>query len=166
MYRFNKGELQVLLVHPGGPFWQNKDEGAWFVPKGEINVGEQDFEAAQREFTEETGIVAKGDFIQLGEVTHKSGKRVVAWAFEGDCEPGSICSNTFEMEWPPRSGKRMQFPEVDRAEFYETAAAKNKMIAAEFEFVMRLQGILRESGEAKITAAINPDQNSTGAKSL
>lgn len=138
MYRMRGGEIEVLLVHPGGPFWAKKDAGAWFIPKGEATPDEDLFSAAKREFTEETGLKAKGKFLELGSVKHKSGKTVTAWAFEGDCEPGSIKSNTFSMEWPPRSGKQKEFPEVDRAAFYTVEAARTKMHPAEFEFLTRL----------------------------
>ena len=163
MYRFAEGELQVLLVHPGGPFWKKKDKGAWFVPKGEINPGEEDLPAAKREFTEETGVTPVPPFFPLGEITQKSGKKVVVWAFKGDCDPGSICSNTFEMEWPPRSGKKTSFPEVDRAAFYSAAAARDKMIAAEYEFVIRLQRALNESTNENSTHLTS--EKLTGTKS-
>ncbi len=139
MYRMRGGEIEVLLVHPGGPFWAKKDVGAWFVPKGEAKPDEDLFSAAKREFTEETGLRAEGKFLELGSVKHKSGKMVTAWAFEGDCDTASIKSNTFTMEWPPRSGKRKEFPEVDRAAFYTVEAAREKMHPAEFEFVTRLR---------------------------
>jgi predicted NUDIX family NTP pyrophosphohydrolase len=139
MYRQKNSELQVLLVHLGGPFWKKKDAGAWFLPKGEINPGEPELAAAQREFHEETGFFSSGEFLPLGDVRHKGGKRVVAWAFAGDCDPASIHSNTFEMEWPPKSGKISQFPEIDRAAFFSVAAATEQMHPAEFEFVLRLQ---------------------------
>jgi predicted NUDIX family NTP pyrophosphohydrolase len=138
MYRKRDGRLEVLLVHPGGPFWKKKDQGAWFVPKGEIEPGEDELAAARREFEEETGLKPAGEFMPLGTVKHKSGKVVVAWAFEGDCDPSSLRSNTFTIEWPPRSGKQQEFPEVDRAEFFTAEAAKEKMIPAEFEFLLRL----------------------------
>ncbi|MGH9728188.1 MAG: NUDIX domain-containing protein [Candidatus Acidiferrales bacterium] len=138
LYRRRGGEIEVLLVHPGGPFWAKKDAGAWFIPKGEANPGEDLFSAAKREFIEETGLKAEGKFLELGSVKHKSGKVVTAWAFEGDCEPASIKSNTFTIEWPPRSGKQKEFPEVDRAAFYTIEAAREKMHAAEFELVERL----------------------------
>ena len=142
MYREKNGELEVLLVHLGGPFWKKKDDGAWFVPKGGINPGEQELPAAQREFQEETGFAPAGEYLSLGEVRHKGGKRVVAWAFAGNCDPAAIKSNTFEMEWPPKSGKSSQFPEIDRASFFTVDAAKEKMHPAEFEFVVRLQELL------------------------
>jgi predicted NUDIX family NTP pyrophosphohydrolase len=147
MYRQKNGELQVLLVHLGGPFWKRKDAGAWFVPKGEINPGEQELAAALREFQEETGFTPAGEYLSLGEVRHKGGKRVVAWAFAGDCDPTAINSNTFEMEWPPKSGKMSQFPEIDRAAFFSVAAAKETMHPAEFEFVVRLQEKLATAAE-------------------
>lgn len=138
MYRNRNGRLEVLLVHLGGPFWKNKDAGAWFIPKGEINPGEEELAAAQREFQEETGLAPAGEFLALSTVKHKSGKNVVAWAFAGDGDPAALKSNTFEMEWPPKSGKMTQFPEIDRADFFTVEAAREKMHAAEFEFVTRL----------------------------
>lgn len=138
MYRTRDKEMEVLLVHLGGPFWKNKDDGAWFVPKGEINPGEKELAAAQREFQEETGLVPEGEFLPLGMVKHKSGKKVVAWAFVGDCDPALVKSNTFEMEWPPKSGKMARFPEIDRADFFTVEGAREKMHAAEFELVTRL----------------------------
>ena len=139
MYRERNGQIEVLLVHLGGPFWKNKDRGAWFVPKGEINLGEDLLDAAKREFQEETGMVPGGDFVSLGSAKHKSGKTVHAWAFAGDCDPTSIKSNTFEMEWPPKSGRMATFPEIDRAGFFTVDAAKEKMHSAEFEFLSRLK---------------------------
>jgi predicted NUDIX family NTP pyrophosphohydrolase len=139
MYREQNAQLEVLLVHLGGPFWKNKDRGAWFVPKGEINPGEGELDAARREFQEETGLTAEGEFISLGRVKHKSGKTVVAWAFAGDCEAPSLKSNMFEMEWPPKSGKKAVFPEIDRADFFTVKAAREKMHPAEFEFLTTLE---------------------------
>lgn len=142
MYRVRDGQLQVLLAHPGGPFWAKKDAASWFIPKGEIETGEEEFAAAQREFQEETGVVPGGPFLELGEVTHKSGKRVRAWAFAGDCDPTAIVSNTFPMEWPPSSGQMQSFPEIDRAEFADLATARRKLNPTEYEFVERLQKAL------------------------
>jgi predicted NUDIX family NTP pyrophosphohydrolase len=142
MYRKRNGQLEALLVHLGGPFWKKKDSGAWFVPKGEINPGEDELVAARREFQEETGLVPAGEFLSLGSVKHKSGKTVTAWAFAGDCDPASLKSNTFEMEWPPKSGKRMQFPEIDHAEFFTWEQDREKMHVAEFEFLTRLEKLL------------------------
>jgi predicted NUDIX family NTP pyrophosphohydrolase len=127
MFRRRAGALEVLLVHPGGPFWAKKDLGAWTIPKGEIAEGEDELAAARREFEEETGIVPKGPFHLLGSVSQKAGKIVHAWAFEGDCDPAGVRSNTFEMEWPPRSGQRRVFPEVDRAGWLSLAAAREKI---------------------------------------
>src|SRR3954453_22237281 len=122
-----RGELEVLLVHPGGPFWKNKDLGAWSIPKGEASEGEDLLECAKREFQEETSFTAEGDFIPLKPIKQKAGKIVHAWAFEGDCDPMKIQSNTFPIEWPPKSGKWLKIPEVDRAEFFEIEMAKQKL---------------------------------------
>ncbi|MCB9579607.1 MAG: NUDIX domain-containing protein [Polyangiaceae bacterium] len=138
MYRRHHGALQVLLVHPGGPLWKNKDDGAWSIPKGLPEAGEELLAAAQREFREETGIAPDQPYLPLGKVTQKSGKVVHAWAFEGDCDPGGITSNTFEMEWPPRSGKSATFPEVDRADFFDVETARKKINAAQSRFLDEL----------------------------
>jgi predicted NUDIX family NTP pyrophosphohydrolase len=137
-YRFEDGELQVLLVHPGGPFWASKDDGAWSIPKGEYGEGEDAFEVAQREFEEETGFRASGDFLELGTARQKSGKVVRAWAFEGDYEATRIVSNTFEMEWPPRSGRMRVFPEVDRAAWFSVMQAQIKISKGQVELLRRL----------------------------
>lgn len=139
MYRKTNGQTEVLLVHLGGPFWKNKDRQAWFVPKGEVKPGEELLDGAKREFQEETGLVPHGDFVSLGSVKHKSGKTVHAWAFRGDCDPSALKSNTFEMEWPPKSGRMSTFPEIDRANFFTLQAAKEKMHPAEFDFLSRLE---------------------------
>jgi predicted NUDIX family NTP pyrophosphohydrolase len=138
MYRMRDGQYEVLLVHLGGPFWAKKDAGAWFIPKGEVNPGEDELAAAQREFEEETGLRPGPEFLPLGSVKHKSGKKVTAWAFAGDCDPASLRSNTFQMEWPPRSGKTKEFPEIDRAAFFLVEAARDKMHPTELDFVPRL----------------------------
>jgi len=135
MYRVPKGELQVLLVHPGGPFWKNKDDGAWMIPKGEIAEGEDELAAAKREFQEETGLSPQGQLIPLDSVKQKAGKIVTAWAFEGDCDPGTIKSNTFTMEWPPKSGRQQVFPEVDRAYFWPLLEARRKILRAGVPFL-------------------------------
>jgi predicted NUDIX family NTP pyrophosphohydrolase len=145
-YRKRDGQFEVLLVHLGGPFWIKKDAGAWFVPKGEINPGEDELAAAKREFEEETGWKPTGEFLSLGSVMHKSGKRVSAWAFEGNYDVGTLRSSTFEVEWPPRSGKRREFPEVDRAEYFTLEAAHEKMHPAEFAFLPRLVTLLTGGG--------------------
>lgn len=118
LYRINSSKLEVLLVHPGGPYWAKKDAGVWSVPKGEFEEVEDPLEAAKREMKEETGIKIKGNFIELTPVKLKSGKMIYAWAVCGDCEAENITSNTFELEWPPKSGKREIFPEVDKAEWF------------------------------------------------
>jgi predicted NUDIX family NTP pyrophosphohydrolase len=124
MYRRLNGGIEVLLVHPGGPLWAKKDKGAWTLPKGEYEADEDPLTAARREFYEETGFIASGDFIELGSVRQKSGKVVTAWAFEGDCDPSKLVSNTCEIEWPPRSGRQMEIPEVDRGNWYSLAEAR------------------------------------------
>lgn len=146
LYRTSGGEMEVLLVHPGGPFWSKKDEDAWFIPKGELNAGEEPLAGAKREFEEETGLRPEGEFLALGSVKQKSGKTIFAWAFAGDCDPSSLKSNTFTIEWPPKSGRQREFPEIDRAGFFTVAQAKVKMHPAEFTLVKRLQGLLRSEG--------------------
>lgn len=145
LYRMQSGKLEVLLVHPGGPFWSKKDEGAWFVPKGELNVGEEPLAGAKREFEEETGLKPEGEFLALGNVKQKSGKTIVAWAFEGDCDPSSIKSNTFSIEWPPKSGRQQEFPEIDRAGFFTVPQAKAKMHPVEYPLVLRLHELLGDA---------------------
>jgi predicted NUDIX family NTP pyrophosphohydrolase len=130
-------------MHPGGPFWQNKDLGAWAIPKGGIGENEDEAEAAKREFEEETGVKVKGELIPLKPIRQKSGKRVIAWAVEMAIEPSKIISNHFEMEWPPKSGKIQQFPEMDRAEWFSVAVAKEKIIPAQFGLVEELERILK-----------------------
>jgi predicted NUDIX family NTP pyrophosphohydrolase len=143
MYRHSSdGRVQVLLAHPGGPFWHGKDEGAWTIPKGEYQAPEEPLAAAQREFTEETGFAATPPFLPLGEIVQKSGKRVTAWAVSGDGDPAQLRSNTFEMEWPPRSGRRQDFPEVDRIEWYGLEEARRKIIAAQRLLLDRLEQAL------------------------
>jgi predicted NUDIX family NTP pyrophosphohydrolase len=144
MYRKRNQQLEVLLVHLGGPFWAKKDAGAWFVPKGEVNPGEDELSAAKREFAEETGLAPAENLLPLGSVKHKSGKKVSAWAFEGDCDPAALRSNTFQMEWPPHSGKTREFPEIDRAAFFTVEGAREKMHPTEFEFVPRLLKAISE----------------------
>ena len=129
---------EVLLVHSGGPYWKNKDDGAWTLPKGEVEPGEDLLAAATREFNEETGLTAVGPFLALGQVKHKSGKIVHAWAFPGDCDPTQIRSNTFEIEWPPKSGRKQEFPEIDRAQFFDLTTARRKILPAELPLLDRL----------------------------
>jgi len=140
MYTFRDKKLKVFLVHPGGPFFVKKDEGYWGIPKGLVENGEDLFETAKREFEEETGIIPEGKFIPLGFVTQKSGKKVYGWAYEVPNDmPVEISCNTFEMEWPPHSGKKQSFPEVDRGEFFNIQNAMNKINAAQIEFINRLK---------------------------
>jgi len=138
MFRKRAGALEFLLVHPGGPFWKNKNAGAWTIPKGEIAEGENALATAKREFEEELGLKAEGSFIELRPIKQKGGKVVRAWAFEGDCDPGQVKSNTFTMEWPPRSGKMTEFPEVDRAEFFNLEKAKEKINEAQIPLLEEL----------------------------
>jgi predicted NUDIX family NTP pyrophosphohydrolase len=149
MYRRTDGVLQVLLAHPGGPFWRNKDDGAWTLPKGEYEAPEEALVAARREFAEETGFEAAGPFLPLGEVKQKSGKRVAAWAFCGDCEPGTLRSNSFEMEWPPKSGQRQSFPEVDRVQWLTLDDARSKILPAQRELLDRLEAALAAADPAR-----------------
>jgi len=143
MYRrSDDGTVQVLLVHPGGPFWSGKDEGAWTIPKGGYEAPEEPLAAAQREFTEETGFAVTPPFVPLGEITQKSGKRITAWAFAGDCDPAQICGNTFELEWPPRSGRRQNYPEIDRIEWFTLDEARRKIIPAQRALLDRLEQTL------------------------
>jgi predicted NUDIX family NTP pyrophosphohydrolase len=138
MYRGAGRGLAVLLVHPGGPFWAGKDLGAWSIPKGEYAAGEDPLAAAQREFAEETGVRPRGEFQPLGDVVQAGGKRVSAWAVEGDLDPAALVSNTFELEWPPRSGRKRSFPEVDRAEWFAPDEARRRILAGQRPFVDRL----------------------------
>jgi predicted NUDIX family NTP pyrophosphohydrolase len=140
MYRMHAGKLHVLLAHRGGPVFANKDEGAWTIPKGEVEPGEDDLlETAKREFEEETGIAPAGPFTALTPIKQKGGKIVHAWAFKGDLERSAFVSNTFTMEWPPRSGHQMEFPEIDRVEFFDLAAAKRKIKAGQEGLIEELE---------------------------
>ena len=142
MYRLvADGSLEVLLGHPGGPLWRNRDEGAWTLPKGGYEPPEEPLAAAVREFTEETGHVPDPPFLPLGEVRQKSGKRVQAWAFEGALEPSRLVSAPFEMEWPPRSGRMQRFPELDRVAWFTLQQARNKLIAAQTPLLDRLESL-------------------------
>lgn len=139
LYRRGAKELEIFLVHPGGPFWMKKDLGAWSIPKGEYAVGEDPLATATREFAEETGFeLPTGTLQPLGQVTLASGKVVKAWAVEGDCDC-AIRSNTFSMEWPPKSGKRQEFPEVDRAEWFPLSRARDKINPAQCAFLDRIK---------------------------
>ena len=139
LYRHKAGVLEVFLVHPGGPYWAKKDIGAWSIPKGEFTSDEAPFDAAKREFKEETGLEAKGQFIPLTPVKQKGGKVVHAWAVEGDCDHQAIRSNTFTVEWPPRSGRKQEFPEVDKAGWFTIEEAKKKILKSQVGFIDELQ---------------------------
>lgn len=136
MYRHRGDELEVFLAHPGGPFWAKKD--AWTIPKGEYESDEPPLEAAKREFQEETGFTPRGQFMELGQITQPSGKRVFAWAFEGDCDPAAVTSNTCMVEWPPRSGQQLEIPEVDRAAWFSIAEARKKIFKGQEKLLDRL----------------------------
>jgi predicted NUDIX family NTP pyrophosphohydrolase len=142
VFRRRAGGVEVLLVHPGGPFWKNKDAGAWTIPKGLIEPGEDPRACALRELREETGLDYTGALIELGAITQKAGKRVSAWAAESDFDPASLVSSTFEMEWPPKSGKRATFPEVDRAGWFSLDEARAKINPAQIELLDRLAALL------------------------
>jgi predicted NUDIX family NTP pyrophosphohydrolase len=140
MYRGNAESIAVFLVHPGGPIWAKKNKGSWTIPKGEYSAGEEPLAAAQREFKEETGFLAPPPFVELGTVRQKSGKLVSAWAFAGNCDPSDLASNTCEIEWPPRSGKRLEIPEVDRGEWFSLERARAYIRAEQIPLLDSLQG--------------------------
>jgi predicted NUDIX family NTP pyrophosphohydrolase len=144
LYRLSDGELQVLLVHPGGPFWAERDAGVWSIPKGEYGAGDDPLAAARREFAEELGSEPPGEveLIDLGEISQKSGKRVRAWAMAGDLDVSSVRSNTVPIQWPPRSGRTIEIPEVDRAEWFPVAVAHEKIVGAQGELLRRLADAL------------------------
>jgi predicted NUDIX family NTP pyrophosphohydrolase len=144
LYRHRDGRPEVFIGHMGGPFWSKKDEGAWSVFKGEYEDGEDPLAAARREFEEETGSPPpEGDTIELGEVRQSGGKRVVAWAVEGEFDPAALVSNTFTIEWPPRSGRQAEFHEVDRAEWFDLDTARAKLVTAQAAFIDALERELR-----------------------
>lgn len=139
LYRRTGGVLEVLLGHMGGPFWAKKDAGAWSVPKGEYTEEEEPEAAARREFTEELGLpVPDGELIELGTVRQSGGKRVTVWALEGDLDPDQVVPGTFELEWPPKSGQKREFPELDRVEWFDLAQAREKIVTKQREFLDRL----------------------------
>lgn len=138
LYRRTGTALEVFLAHPGGPFWATKDLGAWTVPKGEIDEGEDPKLAAQRELLEETGCAPRSELVSLGSVQQKSGKEVLAWAAEGDCDPAQLKSNLCTIEWPPRSGRKLEIPEIDRAAWFEIGEARSRILPAQAVFLTRL----------------------------
>jgi predicted NUDIX family NTP pyrophosphohydrolase len=139
LYRSGADGVEVLLVHPGGPFWAKKDAGAWSIPKGEYEDGEDALACALREFEEETGTrLGSDDLLELGSVRQKSGKQVTAWAVAGDLDAETVRSNTFVMEWPPRSGRQAEFPEIDRAQWFGVDVAREKLVSAQAELLDRL----------------------------
>jgi len=139
LYRKFKNSLEVFLVHPGGPFWKNKDDGSWSIPKGEFEENESPLQAAMREFLEETGKSVSGQFLKLNSIKQKSGKTVFAWALEKNLDASDIISNTFEIEWPPRSGKIQTFPEIDKASWFSIDEAKTKINAAQVALLTELE---------------------------
>ena len=142
-FRRNSG-VEVLLGHPGGPFWAKKDDGAWTIPKGVADSDADTLSAARREFTEETGFTAAGDMLPLKAVRQRSGKTVVAWAFESDFDLAKFSSNEFEMEWPPRSGRRQSFPEIDRLAWFDYDTALKKIIAYQQPFLLELRSAIAD----------------------
>jgi predicted NUDIX family NTP pyrophosphohydrolase len=143
LHRGKGPSLEVFLIHPGGPYWANKDEGSWSIPKGEISDDEDPLKAAQREFHEETGFSVHGPFISIGSVKQSSGKIVQAWAAEGDLDASAIQSNSFRLEWPPRSGKYQDFPEADRGQWFSLAQARKKILKVQLPFLENLEHYLR-----------------------
>ena len=146
MFRRRGGTVEVLLAHPGGPFWSRRDAASWTLPKGEIDEGEDPLAAARREFEEETGFASGPPFLPLGELKQKSGKRITAWAFEGDADPQGLASNLFEMEWPPRSGRMQRFPEIDRVAWFGPEEARARLLAGQAPFIDSLVALLAATG--------------------
>ncbi|WP_114820227.1 NUDIX hydrolase [Chryseobacterium sp. KLBC 52] len=143
LFKKEKGNLYYFLVHPGGPFWRNKNLGAWSIPKGEILPDEDPLERALTEFKEETGKTIEGSFIELSPVTQKGGKTVYAWALETDLDTSDLCSNTFSLEWPPKSGKIIEVPEVDQWIWFDSAEAQQRINTAQKDFITELESILK-----------------------
>jgi predicted NUDIX family NTP pyrophosphohydrolase len=149
MFRRRHSDLEVLLVHPGGPYWRKKDLGSWSIPKGEYTEGETALAAAMREFEEETGIKPSGEFTPLDDIRQPSGKIITAWAFEGDCSPAEIRSNLFSMEWPPKSGETREFPEIDRASWFSLENARARILKGQAGFLDRLISRVQSMPEQK-----------------
>ncbi|HEX8297392.1 MAG TPA: NUDIX domain-containing protein [Chthoniobacteraceae bacterium] len=146
LFRRTGDRLELFLAHPGGPFWARRDQGAWTIPKGVADPGEDLLDAAQREFAEETGFQLPGPFLPLGSVRQRSGKVVHAWACEGDVDPALAQSNTMQCEWPPKSGQWITVPEVDRCAWFDPETARGKINSAQVDFIDRLEDLLRKSG--------------------
>jgi predicted NUDIX family NTP pyrophosphohydrolase len=144
LYRRHGPTVEVFLVHPGGPYWAQRNDGIWSIPKGEYHEGEDPLVAARREFTEETGSQVAGSFLPLTPLTQPSGKVVSAWAVEGDLDAGTVKSNSFSLEWPPHSGQRQDFPEVDRGDWFDLAVARAKLQPGQRGFLDQLQGLLKD----------------------
>lgn len=148
MYRQRAGTLEVLLAHPGGPFWARRDAASWTLPKGEIDPGEDPLAAARREFAEETGFASVPPFLPLGELRQRSGKRISAWAFEGDADPAALVCNEFPLEWPPHSGRLQSFPEIDRVAWFGLEPARTRLIGGQLPFLEALQRQLAPGPQA------------------
>ena len=144
-YRVRDGDIELFLVHPGGPYWSNQDDGAWSIPKGEFEEGDDPLAAARREFREETGFEVSGPFHALSPLKQPSGKVIHAWAVEGEINPGRVASNSFSMEWPPHSGKQQDFPEVDKAAWFSLAIAQKKLVPGQRGFLDQLQQLVKDS---------------------
>ena len=143
MFRRRGADVEVLLMHPGGPFWAKKDDGAWSIPKGEFLQGEDALAVAKREFEEETGARPQGEFLPLGDIVQAGRKIVTAWGLEGDFDPATLVSNRFELEWPPKSGRNASFPEVDRAQWFLPAEGRQKILPGQRELISRLIDAIR-----------------------
>lgn len=157
LYRVRRGRVEVFLGHMGGPFWAKKDDRAWSIPKGEYAPSEDPLAAARREFQEETGAPPPtGRPMDLGEIRQPSGKRIIVYAFEGDFDPSSLNSNTFTMEWPPRSGRQEAFPEIDRADWFDLNTARQKLVKGQVPFLSALETRLQASNDAAETPQASP----------
>ena len=157
MYRRSKGELELFLIHPGGPYFAKKDKGAWAIPKGEYEDGEDPLVAAKREFEEETGFTAAGDFLDLGSIKQTSGKIVAVWAFEGDCDPGDLVSNTCLIEWPPHSGRSVEIPEVDQGRWFGMGEAREYTRKDQELLLDRLREVFRRRTKTGEGREVNPE---------
>ena len=153
-------QLEILLVHMGGPYWKKKDDGAWSIPKGEFEESEDPLNAAKREFAEETGTVPVGDFIPLEPIKQPSGKLIYAWAVNAEFDPSNLRSNLFTMEWPPKSGKQQEFPEIDRAAWLTPEMAKRKILKGQAPFVDQLQALLRTGDRVEVRDGKSDHQHS------